>query len=268
MKLVFFLSIPLLAQTVHGPAIGYVVDAGAQLLPILGVPAAAHLGAPQPGAVKSADGDLILTASGQARRGATAFDGQWESLENRVFLNSDRTRALTGAGWEIRSALPIRKAAGSASRLVAILADESLVAWAADGRQEYRLAASIWWSIAVSAKGDVYAFDPAARALLRIDAHGVSSALSELDANVSALGIAGDLIVLADFDGHRLFQYSFADASLRSFDAPAEANTLRMLAGDKGLLLSSDPAKPLWLFDPSLADPLVVVPAASQGGDR
>lgn len=265
-RALFFFSISALAQSVGAPTLAYVIDADSRLLPIVGVPGSARLGESL-GAAAAGDGATILRANGEAYRGAQRVEGQWASLENGVLLDAARQQGFAhGRRYSFGSA--VSKAASSESRVLTLLANESLVAWDATGNAEFSVPASIWWSIALSPAGDIFAFDAAAKSLLRFDAQGRESAVAAIDGEVriDALAVNTTHAVMADLESATIYIVDIAARSVRVLKAPDNADTVKRSESGGVFLLSTDPSQPLWLLDPALENPLLVVPALAEGG--
>lgn len=266
------LVLPLGAQVVTGPAIGYVVDSNSRLHPILGVPSAAHIAETAGIEAKMADGEFVLLPNGEARMGTRPLGGKWTQLENGVFLSEDRRMVMTvddaGTPWTVALPSAAKKVGGCASRIVAILENESLVSWAANGKQEFSLAASQWWSIDVASDGKIFAYDPAAKTLLQVQANGIADSLAALEGEVEISGLlhANGTVLMADYSNHKL--HAWSANGFKTYEVPIEADSLSSLAGGQAVLLSRDPSRPVWIFDPAAAEPLLVIPALSERGSR
>lgn len=262
----FFLSISTFAQSVGAPTLAYVIDADSRLLPIVGVPGSARLGESL-GAASAADGSTILRANGEAYRGAQRIEGQWAFLENGVLLDASRQQGFA-RGRRYSFGSPVSKAASSESRVLTLLENENLVAWDSTGNAEFSVPASIWWSIALSPAGDIFAFDAAAKSLLRLDEQGRESVVATIDGavRVDALAANAAHAVMADLENSKLYIVDIAAKSARALQAPDNTDTVKRSDSGGVFLLSSDPSQPLWLLDPSLENPLLVVPALVEGG--
>lgn len=262
----FFFSVTVMAQSVGAPTLAYVIDADSRLLPIVGVPGSARLGESL-GAAAAGDGSTILRANGEAYRGAQRLEGQWAFLENGVLLDAARQQGFSrGRRYSFGSA--VSKAAASESRVLTLLADENLVAWDATGNAEFSVPASIWWAIALSPAGDIFAFDPAAKSLLRFDALGRESVVAAFEegTRIDALAVNATHAVMADIENGKIYIVDIAAKSARALKAPGNTGTVKRSESGGVFLLSTDPSQPLWLLDPALENPLLVVPALVEGG--
>ena len=267
-RALFFFSMTALAQSVGAPTLAYVIDADSRLLPIVGVPGSARLG-DSLGAAAAADGSTILRSNGEAFRGAQRIEGQWTSLENGVLLDTSRHHGCAN-GRRYAFGSKVEKVASAQSRVLTLLANENLVSWDASGNAEFSVPVSIWWSIALSPGGDIFAFDAAAKSLLRLDAQGRESAVVTLngDIRIDALAVNATHAVLADIENEKLYIVDIAAKSSRTLDAPDNTATVKRSESGGVFVLSTDPSQPLWLLDPALENPLLVVPALVEGGRR
>jgi len=263
---VFFISVSALAQSVGAPTLAYVIDADSRLLPIVGVPGSARLGESL-GAAAAADGATILRSNGEAYRGAQRVEGRWAFLENGVLLDAVRRQgSAQGRRYSFGSA--VHKAAASESRVLTLLESENLVSWDTSGNAEFSVPAGIWWSIALSPAGDIFAYDAAAKSLLRFDAQGRESAVATLDGEVriDALAVNATHAVLADLEHTKLYVVDIAAKSVRTLAAPDNTDTVKRSDSGGVFVLSTDPSQPIWLLDPVGESPLLVVPALVEGG--
>jgi hypothetical protein len=265
-RALFLFSVSALAQSVGSPTLGYVIDADSRLLPILGVPGSARLGESL-GAAAAADGSTVLRTNGEAYRGAQRIEGQWAFLENGVLLDAARRQGFA-RGRRYSFGSEVAKAAASESRVLTLLANENLVAWDATGNAEFSVPASIWWSIALSPAGEIFAFDAAAKSLLRFDAQGRESVVAAFEdgIRIDALAVNATHAVMADLEHGKVYIVDIAAKSTRALKAPDNTDTVKPSESGGVFLLSSDPSQPLWLLDPSLKNPLLVVPAKVEGG--
>lgn len=257
----------LAAQTVNGPVLAYVIDGEAHLRPLLGVSASAHVGDPTKENVKEAWGRLVLLSDGTAIQGEVALEGAWTALQDGVFVDATGQELLVAAGdrapWRVtlpQAALSIRVSADG-GQILTLLADESLAAWNADGSAAYQFAASKWWGIAYAGNRAI-AYDPAANALLWIDAQGARHVARELDFEPGQYQLAADpagqnAVLL----GAQAMIVPLNGGDVKSVVVPDGAKRLEPVDGGRAFLLMRDPSQPMWILDPSREEPLLVVPA-------
>jgi len=266
----------LTAQNVGGPVMGYVVDGSARMRPLNGTPSSGHVGAAMREGVRDSWGELALLTDGTAMKGGRVLEGQWASLQPGAFLDATGRSVLVAgesrSPW--RLALPDRAVAlrvsTSGERVLALLADESLTAWTADGKAEWRMAGSIWWSFAFAGERAM-AYDPAVNSLLWLDGAGGSTMLRKLDGEggryTLAVDRAGKHAVLL---GDRAVIVPIGGGNVRTAEVPAGADRLEAVQGGRAFLLTRDPALPLWVLDPEREAPLLVIPAlgVEKGGQK
>ena len=255
------------AQIVSGPVMGYVVDGAARLRPLNGMPGAGHVGAAMREGVRDSWGELALLEDGTAMRGGQVLEGQWGRLQPGAFLDeTGRSVLVVGesvAPW--RLALPERalavRVSVSGERVLALLADESLTAWTAGGKAEWRMAASFWWAVAFAGERAM-AYDPAAHSLLWLDGAGGTTLLRKLDGEGGryrlAVDRAGKYAVLL---GERALVVPVTGGEVRAVEVPAGSERLEAVHGGRAFLLTRDPGRPLWVLDPERESPLLVIPA-------
>lgn len=265
----------LTAQSVGGPVLGYVIDGEARMRPVFGMAASAHVGAAIREGVRDSWGGLALLADGTGMRNGVAVEGRWASVQPGAFLDATEREVMVAAGgaaW--RLALPERalavRVSASGDRVATILADESVAVWARGGGAEFRLPASQWWSIAFAGER-VIAYDPAAHALVWLEgATGASRALA-LEGTEGPYSLAVDAAGRnAILLGERLLVAPLDGGEVRAFTPPPGAERLEPLAGGTTFLLTRNPARPMWVFDPGRTDGLLVIPAVAieQGGQQ
>jgi len=70
--------------------------------------------------------------------------------------------------------------------------------------------------------------------------------------------------------GERLLVAPLDGGEVRGFTPPPGAEQLEPLAGGTTFLLTRNPARPMWVFDPGRTDGLLVIPAVSieKGGQQ
>jgi hypothetical protein len=266
----------LAAQSVGGPVMGYVVDGAARMRPLYGMPSAGHIGAAVREGVQDSWGTLALLADGTAMRGGEILEGRWASLQPGAFLDATRREALiageSAAPWRLtlpEPAVAVRVSA-SGERVLALLGDESLTAWTSSGKAEWRMAASKWWSVAFAVERAI-AYDPAAHALLWLDGAGGTTLLRKLDGEggryALAVDRAGRNAVLL---GGKALVVPVGGGNVRVVDVPEGSERLEAVQGGRAFLLTRDPSRPLWVFDPERDAPLLVIPAleAEKGGQQ
>jgi hypothetical protein len=71
---------------------------------------------------------------------------------------------------------------------------------------------------------------------------------------------------MADLEHGKVYIVDIAAKSTRALKAPDNTDTVRRSESGGVFPLSSDPSQPLWLLDPALEHPLLVVPALVEGG--
>jgi len=273
--LAVFATGTMVAQTVAGPVLGYVVDSEKKLRPVYGLAGSAHVGEATREGVRDAWGTLALLADGTALRNGAALEGRWASVQPGAFLDESGQEVLVAEGgvdaWRLKlpeRALAVR-VSSSGRRVLTLLADESLAAWTVDGKAEFRLPASQWWSMTFAGERAL-AYDPAAHSLLWLDGPGGTTLARKLDGEGGKYELAvdqagrfavlrGEQILLAPMDG----------GEVRSLAAPSGAERLETMQGGQAFLLTRDPARPLWILAPEREDPLLVVPAlAARTGEQ
>ncbi|MFN0106646.1 MAG: hypothetical protein ACKV2U_31695 [Bryobacteraceae bacterium] len=257
----------LAAQSVGGPVLGYVVDGGARMRPLNGMPAAAHVGAAIQEGVRDTWGELALLIDGTAMLKGQALEGRWASLQPGAFLDAaGREVLVTGESvtpWRLtlpERALAVRVST-SGERVLTLLADERLAAWTVGGKAEYSFAVSAWWSFAFAGERAM-AYDPAANSLFWIDAGSGMTLLRKLagDGGRYALAVdaAGKTAVLLS---ERALVVPVGGGDVTTIEMPEGAGRLEAMRGGRAYLLTRDPARPLWVLDPESENPLLVIPA-------
>lgn len=254
-------------QSVSGPVMGYVVDGGARLRPLYGMPAAGHVGGALREGVEEARGGLALLADGTAMRGETALEGVWTRLEPGAFLDESGREVLVAAGegeaWRLtlpERALAVRVSA-SGNRVITLLGDESVAVWRRDGTAELRINASIWWGIAFAGERAM-GYDPAENGLYWLDGQGGKELARRLEGEGShfELGVeaSGRYAVLRGEVGRIV---PLDGGEVREVKLPEGAERLEPVHGGRAFLLHRNPGRPLWILDPAREDALLVVPA-------
>lgn len=263
-------------QSVGGPVLGYVVDGAARMRPLFGIPAAAHVGAAVREGVKDSWGELALLHDGTAVFAGQAMEGTWAAVQPGSLLDSTgRSLLIVGEGvapW--RLALPERAVAvrvsASGERALTLMADESLAAWSVGGKAEWRMAASVWWSVAFAGERAM-AYDPAAHALFAVADGGGLTLLRKLDGAGGRyeLGVdrAGKYAVLL---GERALIVPLHGGDIRDVAVPEGSERLEAVQRGRAFLLTRNPAQPLWVLDPEREEPLLVIPAlgVEKGGQQ
>lgn len=257
----------LAAQSVGGPVLGYVVDDGARLRPIYGSAASAHVGAAVREGVKDSWGELALLTDGTGVHAGKALEGNWAAVQPGALLDATgRSLLIVGEGtapW--RLALPERaltvRVSASGARALTLMADGSLAAWSAGGKAEWRLAASVWWSVTYAGERAL-AYDPAANTVLELGTGGELTVLRKLE------GAGGRYELGIDMDGkfavllgEQALVAPLGDGPTRTVTLPEGSNRLEAVQGGKAFLLTRDPARPMWILDPAREEPLLVIPA-------
>lgn len=257
----------LTAQSVGGPVMGYVVDGTARMRPLNGMPSAGHVGEAVLEGVQDSWGNLALLTDGTAMRGGVALEGRWAAVQAGAFLDATGREILvageSATPW--RLALPERalmvRVSASGERVLALLADESLSAWNSGGKAEFRMAASMWWSIAFAGERAM-AYDPAANALLWLDGSGGTTLLRQLDGTGGRYTLAADRAgKYAILLGERALVAPVDGGAIRTIELPEGCERLEAVQGGRAFLLTRNPARPLWVLDPEREDPLLVIPA-------
>jgi hypothetical protein len=257
----------LAAQNVGGPVMGYVVDGAARMRPLYGMPAAGHVGAAIREGVRDSWGTLALLADGTAMRGEEVLEGRWASLQPGAFLDATGREVLaageTAKPWRLtlpEPALAVRVSANG-ERLLALLADESLTAWTSAGKAEWRMAASKWWSLAFASERAM-AYDPSAHALLWLDGPGGTTLLRKLDGEGGRYALAVDRVArYAVLLGGKALVVPMNGGDVRVLDVPEGSDRLEAVQDGRAFLLTRNPARPIWVFDPERESPLLVIPA-------
>jgi hypothetical protein len=256
--------------------LSYVVDAAARMRPVYGMAAAAHVGAPVREGVRDTWGELALLTDGTAIRGAEVLEGRWASVQSGAFLDeSGRTALIAGGnGPAWRLALPERalsiRLSASGERVLTLLADETLAAWGASGKAEWRIGAGAWWSLAFAGERALV-YDPAAHSLVWLDERGGMRVERKLGGEGGryqlAVDPAGRRAVLL---GEGALIVPLDGGEVRALEAPEGAERLEALPGGGAYLLMRDPARPMWVLDPAREDALLVIPALrdEKGGQQ
>ena len=265
----------LAAQSVGGPVLGYVIDGEARMRPLIGMAASAHVGAVTREGVRDSWSGLVLLADGTAMSQGVALDGRWNSVQPGAFLDeTEREVLVAGGGTPWRLALPDRavsvRVSASGDRVATVLADESVAVWSRGGGAQFRMPASRWWSVAFAGER-VIAYDPAGNELLWLDGATGASSARKLDGASASLSLAVDATgKSAILLGERLLVVPLDGGEVRAFTPPSGAERLEPLHGGQSFLLTRDPARPMWVFDPGRTDGLLVIPAVSaeKGGQQ
>jgi hypothetical protein len=255
------------AQSLSGPVMGYVVDGGARMRPLYGMPSAGHVGGAVREGVQETRGALALLADGTAMRGETALEGAWARLEPGAFVDESGRELLVAAGegdaWRLtlpERALAVRVSA-SGQRVLTLLADESLAVWKQDGTAELRVNASIWWGIAFAGERAM-GYDPAENGLFWLDGQGGKELVRKLEGEGGqyelAVEASGRYAVLRGAVGRIV---PLDGGEIREVTLPEGSERLEAVHGGRAFLLHRNPGKPLWILDPSREDALLVVPA-------
>ena len=264
------------AQSVGGPVLAYVVDGEARMHAVYGMPAAAHVGATVREGVREAWGELSLLRDGTAMQGGTKLEGAWARIDGGAFVDETGRELLVAAGgraaWRLR--LPAAAAAvrvsANGERVLTLLEDESLAMWTAEGKVEFRMAASRWWSFAFAGERAM-AYDPAVNSLFWLESQGGMSLLRKLDGEgerkALAVTASGRQAVLL---GTRAEVVPVNGGTVRTADVPEGVSRLEALRGGDTFLMTRDPARPMWVLDPEREDPFLVIPALSieRGGQQ
>jgi hypothetical protein len=263
-------------QSVSGPVLSYVVDEAARMRPVYGLPGSAHVGSAMREGVRETWGGLALLTDGTAMRGAEVLEGRWAQLQAGAFLDSSGRTVLIagdrGPAWRLslpERALAVRVSA-SGGRVLTLLADESLAAWSAGGKAEWRIGAGAWWSIAFAGERALV-YDPAAHTLLWLDEQGGMRVARGLE------GEGGRYQLAVDADGRRAvllgertLLVGLDGGAVRAVETPEGAERLEALPGTGAYLLTRDPARPMWVLDPAREEALLVIPAlgVATGGQQ
>lgn len=264
------------AQTVGGPVLAYVVDSEARMHAVYGMPAAAHVGGAMREGVREAWGELSLLRDGTALRSGAKLEGEWARIDGGAFVDASGRELLVATGgraaWRLTlpAAAEAVRVSASGERVLTLLEDESLAMWTAEGKVEFRMAASRWWSFAFAGERAM-AYDPAVNSLFWLESQGGMNLFRKLDGEGErrslALTASGRHAVLL---GARAMVVPIGGGEVRAVDAPEGASRLEPLRGGESFLLTRDPARPLWVLDPEREDPFLVIPALAieKGGQQ
>jgi hypothetical protein len=157
------------------------------------------------------------------------------------------------------------RAAASENSVAVLSEDGTLRVYAASGAAKFQMETGVFWSFAFVPGTEVLmAYDPAANALLRVDEQGAAHMAHRLAAKSARYELGVDAgsgaVALLEVEGGRLVMVK--NGAENEMAAPAGAMMLESLAG-RGLLLTRDTGRPIWILDPSREEPLVAVPAVA-----